>query len=94
MIIPVRCFTCGKVRPEPPLPAARPRAIAALALALARRPPARSGSGQGTQHDTRRLPPRWPLPLSHRPARSIDPQVIGNKWDTYLDLLQAEYSEG
>jgi hypothetical protein len=22
------------------------------------------------------------------------PQVIGNKWDTYLDLLQAEYSEG
>ena len=21
-------------------------------------------------------------------------QVIGNKWDTYLDLLQAEYSEG
>ncbi len=22
------------------------------------------------------------------------PQVIGNKWDTYLDLLQADYSEG
>jgi hypothetical protein len=21
-------------------------------------------------------------------------QVIGNKWDTYLDLLQAEYEEG
>ncbi|KAG0569221.1 hypothetical protein M758_6G070000 [Ceratodon purpureus] len=21
-------------------------------------------------------------------------QVIGNKWDTYLDLLQADYSEG
>jgi hypothetical protein len=21
-------------------------------------------------------------------------QVIGNKWDTYLDLLQAEYTEG
>lgn len=21
-------------------------------------------------------------------------QVIGNKWDQYLDLLQAEYSEG
>ena len=22
------------------------------------------------------------------------PQVIGNKWDTYLDLLQADYTEG
>ena len=22
------------------------------------------------------------------------PQVIGNKWDTYLDLITAEYSEG
>ena len=21
-------------------------------------------------------------------------QVIGNKWDLYLDLLQAEYTEG
>lgn len=21
-------------------------------------------------------------------------QVIGNKWDTYLDLLQADYTEG
>lgn len=21
------------------------------------------------------------------------PQVIGNKWDTYLELLQADYSE-
>ena len=21
-------------------------------------------------------------------------QVIGNKWDTYLDLLQADYEEG
>lgn len=21
-------------------------------------------------------------------------KVIGNKWETYLDLLQAEYSEG
>ena len=21
-------------------------------------------------------------------------QVIGNKWETYLDLLQAEYTEG
>lgn len=23
-----------------------------------------------------------------------DSQVIGNKWDTYLELLQADYSEG
>lgn len=26
-------------------------------------------------------------------AISLTPQVIGNKWDTYLDLLQAGYSE-
>ena len=25
---------------------------------------------------------------------SLLSQVIGNKWDTYLDLLQAEYNEG
>ncbi|KAJ9507690.1 hypothetical protein QJQ45_019132, partial [Haematococcus lacustris] len=50
MIIPVRCFTCGKVR-------ARKRV------------------------DT---------PASTSPHL----QVIGNKWDTYMDSIQAEYSEG
>ncbi|XP_065046252.1 DNA-directed RNA polymerase subunit 10-like protein isoform X1 [Musa acuminata AAA Group] len=39
MIIPVRCFTCGKVS-------------------------------------------------------ILSSTVIGNKWDTYLDLLQADYTEG
>ena len=28
------------------------------------------------------------------PADSCPSQIIGNKWDTYLDLLQAEYTEG
>ena len=27
-------------------------------------------------------------------ARSSRVQVIGNKWDTYMDLLQAGYTEG
>ena len=35
---------------------------------------------------------------SRPPARSAAPhpasQVIGNKWETYMDLLQADYSEG
>ena len=30
-------------------------------------------------------------PLSS--ANNNNEQVIGNKWDTYLELLQAEYSE-
>eukprot|EP01018_Ginkgo_biloba_P019504 Gb_13596 [translate_table: standard] len=28
------------------------------------------------------------------PAVKLQKKVIGNKWDTYLDLLQADYSEG
>ena len=35
----------------------------------------------------RHAPPTDPIP----PPRLT--QVIGNKWDTYLDLLQADYSE-
>ena len=60
MIIPVRCFTCGKARlpRQPALSAAAPRVASAPSDAL-----------------------RCPR------------QVIGNKWDTYLDLLQADYSE-
>jgi hypothetical protein len=30
---------------------------------------------------------------AHAAPRRAPPQVIGNKWDTYLDLLQADYSE-
>ncbi|OMO80134.1 hypothetical protein COLO4_24205 [Corchorus olitorius] len=29
-----------------------------------------------------------------RAAITIHDKVIGNKWDTYLDLLQADYTEG
>ncbi|WCJ38010.1 DNA-directed RNA polymerases I II and III subunit RPABC5 [Euphorbia peplus] len=42
-----------------------------------------------------------PLKQRRRGANMIIPvrcftcgKVIGNKWDTYLDLLQADYSEG
>ncbi|KAJ8753685.1 hypothetical protein K2173_026361 [Erythroxylum novogranatense] len=28
------------------------------------------------------------------PLRPFNPTVIENKWDMYLDLLQADYSEG
>ena len=57
MIIPVRCFTCGKVCAVSRL--GESSKAASLAVHLA-----------------------W-----------LSLQVIGNKWDTYLDLLQAGYSE-
>jgi hypothetical protein len=33
------------------------------------------------------------LSRSHTRTLPAPPQVIGNKWDTYLELLQADYSE-
>ena len=33
------------------------------------------------------------LPLASSPKTKRTNQVIGNKWDTYLDLLQADYTE-
>ena len=32
-------------------------------------------------------------PLTTKSSLDPSPQVIGNKWDTYLDLLQADYTE-
>ena len=58
MIIPVRCFTCGKVR---------------------------------SLTNTRGL---WSSPTQALTLACGDVQVVGNKWETYLDLLQADYSEG
>jgi DNA-directed RNA polymerase I, II, and III subunit RPABC5 len=70
MIIPVRCFTCGKVR--------GPASVAPLS------PSGRSFARPARTPDSRRrLDPDPPFRA----------QVIGNKWDTYLDLLQADYSE-
>lgn len=40
----------------------------------------------------RLTPPPLPAFLPYLPIPIIH-QVIGNKWDTYLDLLQADYSE-
>jgi DNA-directed RNA polymerase subunit N (RpoN/RPB10) len=68
MIIPVRCFTCGKVRSNSEISYG-----AATARARKRQ-----------QHWHQRQLTAVVLLL----------QVIGNKWDTYLDLLQAEYEEG
>ena len=45
---------------------------------------AAAGSRRGRLHGAEPPPTRAPGP----------PQVIGNKWDTYLDLLQADYTEG
>ena len=64
MIIPVRCFTCGKVRPE-------------VASKIADFVASQSADMKKAS-------------IHH----SLLSQVIGNKWDTYLDLLQAEYNEG
>ena len=61
MIIPVRCFTCGKVRGS-------------------HRHACRSQRAPICFHLT-----KWLLSAL---------QVIGNKWDMYLDLLQADYTEG
>jgi hypothetical protein len=36
---------------------------------------------------------RPPLTPAPPPFNPFPCQVIGNKWDTYLELLQAEYSE-
>lgn len=70
MIIPVRCFTCGKVRgPVSVAPPPRP----AIRSLVPREPRIRDAA--------------WILTPPFRA------QVIGNKWDTYLDLLQADYSE-
>ena len=69
MIIPVRCFTCGKVR-DRPLPRSRRPARTLLSIF--------------------RIPRHAPRPTRTSPRLT---QVIGNKWDTYLDLLQADYSE-
>ena len=70
MIIPVRCFTCGKVR-DRPLPRSRRPARTLLSI-------------------FRDSPPRAPDRPEPPPRLT---QGIGNKWDTYLDLLQADYSE-
>ena len=76
MIIPVRCFTCGKVCDRPrggkgaraPLPCF-PSASAPAAAAF------------------------FSFSFAHTQNHSTPYQVIGNKWDTYLELLQADYSE-
>ena len=102
MIIPVRCFTCGKARPGG---AARGggRAMRAVGMRRSSRR-ARAAAGRCTRRRERRpgrraaAPPPAAAaaarrPRLTRPARPPPPQVIGNKWDTYLELLQAEYSE-
>ena len=100
MIIPVRCFTCGKARPGG---AARGggRAMRAVGMRRSSRR-ARAAAGLRTRRRERRPgrraaapPPAAAAAAARRPCltRPPPPQVIGNKWDTYLELLQAEYSE-
>ena len=137
MIIPVRCFTCGKVRGPPAAhdpTRAGPRLFLrrapkgwgwqrAFSLARARRerrglarhtrafhscdpavsgearsPGERLGLGRVPSASGRSFarPPREPgfaMPRRILTPSLLCAQVIGNKWDTYLDLLQADYSE-
>jgi DNA-directed RNA polymerase I, II, and III subunit RPABC5 len=62
------------------------------------RRPARSSPRARRRRSRRR---RWctSLPASPRaapppPKATRPPQVIGNKWESYLELLKADYSEG
>ena len=104
MIIPVRCFTCGKVRDR------RPR-VDPQTPAPTFPPPAKERKSRGPAIGARFLPfcpscrhlaprrARGPRdwfpnhPLTTKSSLDPSPQVIGNKWDTYLDLLQADYTE-
>ena len=116
MIIPVRCFTCGKVRSARKncrrrrtaarahrSPSPRRRLLLLLlrtARAAAAAPPLpRAGAALGCRAAAARPPP--PLTAaatSHTAAahrrRSRTPQVIGNKYEKYLELLNNDYTEG
>ncbi len=56
------------------------------------------GTAQAAATTPPPAPPKAPTlhsrsPHSHSELTMSLTQVIGNKWDTYLDLLQAGYSE-
>ena len=84
MIIPVRCFTCGKVRFDHALYFLSFYSYSAIRPLLLLSP----------RKNHHRLEPQnrsnsHTLKLSLK----LSKKVIGNKWDTYLDLLQADYAE-
>ena len=111
MIIPVRCFTCGKVRSARKIAAAaaplRERtavstAAAAAAAAPLRAPPpprrhcparAQPSAAAPPAAARRRRPPP-PPPHTAAAAAARTPQVIGNKYEKYLELLNNDYTEG
>ena len=86
MIIPVRCFTCGKVRFHRALYflSFYSSTIRPLLLLLSSLPRAKiivlEPQNRSNSHT---------LKLSLK----LSKKVIGNKWDTDLDLLQADYAE-
>ncbi|KAL6868229.1 hypothetical protein ACP4OV_015074 [Aristida adscensionis] len=88
MIIPVRCFTCGKVSPPAPIPTSLFPSFA----------PRRLGFMGGLAPPLLGFLPVPPSPLTPNSsacfAGFVVAQVIGDKWDHYLDFLQADYSEG
>jgi hypothetical protein len=69
MIIPVRCFTCGKVK----------NLLGYVTIVL--------------PCDAQRYLGSFCATCEKAPLTNLLLQVIGNKWDDYLDLLQASYSE-
>ena len=98
MIIPVRCFTCGKVRNPLAVPTAsvlrraptNPDRTLAGAGRRSRSQPERGAGGAvpaGQRGSGARAAPRTP----HRhPCRA---QVVGDKWEQYMRLLQTEMNE-
>ena len=112
MIIPVRCFTCGKVRSARKNCRRRRTAARAhrspspqlllLLLPRRRRRAAIAPRGRSPRLPRRRRrcspPPPAAAAASHTAAahrrRSRTPQVIGNKYEKYLELLNNDYTEG
>jgi DNA-directed RNA polymerase I, II, and III subunit RPABC5 len=84
MIIPVRCFTCGKVRFDDALSFLSFILLASVFFFFFHHFPAHSHHLEPQNRSNSHT-----LKLSLK----LSKKVIGNKWDTYLDLLQADYAE-
>ena len=92
MIIPVRCFTCGKVTaPDKPQP---PACLASPDTHTHTHTRARARAHTHTHTPRSATPPRLSTLTRDSLKQPPHGQVIGNKWDSYLELLKADYSEG
>ena len=83
MIIPVRCFTCGKVRFDDALYFLSFILLASVFFFFHHFP----------AHSHHLEPQNRSNSHTLKLSLKLSKKVIGNKWDTYLDLLQADYAE-